>query len=139
TAPRRGPRTRAGTTRRAAPAAPRSGPEQRVADDLAKLVGESLARTFAAHATHLEQVEVVGDLDGLGDVLVDEQDRHAGSPDLAESLADRLADARGHASPSSNRLGAVTSSLATESILASPPDSTVARSRRFSPRRGKAV
>src|SRR4029450_11270316 len=94
TAPMPAQHTRAGTTRRAAPAAARSGPEQRVADDLAKLVGERLARTFAAAAAHLEQVEVVGNLDGLGDVLIDEQDRHPGGLYLAQALVDLLGDAR---------------------------------------------
>src|SRR5262245_58799640 len=88
------PHTRAGTTRRAAPAAARSGPEQRVADDLAKLIGECLARTFAPHAAHLEQVQMVGDLDGLGDVLIDEQDRHTRYLYRTQALVDLLGDAR---------------------------------------------
>ena len=41
------------------------------------MIREVLARSLPADLPHLEQVEVVGDLHRLGDVLVDEEDGHA--------------------------------------------------------------
>ena len=77
TAPRRAPRTRAGTSRGGERAVTGSGLEERVANDLAKLVGECLPRSSRPTAPS-RACRVVGDLDGLRDVLVDQQDGHAG-------------------------------------------------------------
>ena len=47
-----------------------------------------------AHLAHLEHVEIVGDLHGLGDVLVDQEDRHALSAGLEQLGVDLLGDLR---------------------------------------------
>ena len=59
-----------------------SRPEEGITDDLAELIGEGLTGSLAADLTHLEQIEVVGDLDGLRDVLIDKEDRDPRRPGL---------------------------------------------------------
>src|SRR5687767_3045831 len=69
-----------------------SDSEERVADELAQVLAERLARSFVPHAPHLEHVEVVGNLDALADVLVDEQDRDAALAGFEQTVVELVRD-----------------------------------------------
>src|SRR6266849_2883506 len=70
----------------------RSCAEKRVTDDVAELGGEGVTRPLAPDLTALDHVEIVGQLDGGGDVLVDEEDRQAARPRFGEAGVDLVGD-----------------------------------------------
>src|SRR6058998_3813238 len=84
-----------GTSRRGGRRPPSgSGAQEGVADDLAQLVGEVLTRPFAAYLPAFDHVEVVRDLDRLGDVLIDEEERHTSRPRRDEFVIYQVGDPR---------------------------------------------
>src|SRR5215831_4917427 len=72
----------------------RLGTEEGIADQSAELICEHLAWSLVTHLAHLKHIEIVGDLHGLADVLIHQENGHTLSADLLQLGIDMLGDQR---------------------------------------------
>src|SRR2546430_5107046 len=70
------------------------GTQEGIADQRAELICEHLALSLVAHLAHLKHIEIVGDLHGLADVLIHQEDGYTLSAGLLQLGIDLLSEQR---------------------------------------------